>query len=272
MDKKTLLNTGFFIDNDYLDKMMEIISNPDTSGKTEDHHILPACVGGTELVSLSVKQHFYVHYYLTLCTQGLLKMKMNYAFKMMAFTRDQWKSMTKDELDMMADYYKRMVESNCFKNNYERTDDIKKKISNTLKERAKQVKCCWVNNGENEKYIPTEEAEKLIKEGWLKGRKKFSKETVENMRQANLKIRAEKKQKDIEDGYISLKNLHGPRGKNRLTKDDKMKAYYSNVENAFKNHKCLVSEDGINFEMKTYYEIKMSNKKYFPKLYYEMTN
>lgn len=274
MDKETLLKTQFFIDNEYLDKMLEIISHPDISGKTEKHHILPASVGGdnseSNLIEISVKQHFYVHYYLTLCSQGILKAKMTYAFKMMAFTRDQWKSINEEELDGIAEYYKRMVEEGCFKSNYERTDEIKKKISKTLKERAKQVKSCWVNNGDVEKYIPTEEAEMLIEEGWFKGRKKFSKEAVENIRQANLKIRAREREQDAEDGYISLKKLHGPRGSAHLTKADKMKAFYSNVEKAFKNHKCLVSEDGINFEMKTYYEIKMSNKKYFPKLYFTL--
>lgn len=274
MDKETLLKTQFFIDNEYLDKMLKIIESPDLSGKTEKHHILPASVGGKDtddnLVDISVKQHFYVHYYLTLCTQGLLKMKMNYAFKMMAFTRDQWKSISESELNGIAEYYKRMVEEGCFKNNYERTDDVKKKISNTLKARAQQVKLCWVNNGDSEKYIDEKEAVELLKDGWVRGRKRFSKEAVDNIRKANIKMRADKKQKDIDEGYISLKNLHGPRGAGRLTKKDKMNAYYSNVDKAFKNHKCLVSEDGINFEMKTYYEIKISNKKYFPKLYFEM--
>lgn len=272
MDKETLLKTQFFIDNEYLDKMLEIISCPDISGKTEKHHILPVSVGGdnseSNIIDISVKQHFYVHYYLTLCSQGILKAKMTYAFRMMAFTRDQWKSINEEELDSIAEYYKRMVEAGCFKNNYERTDAIKKKISNTLKEKAKRIKPCWVNNGEIEKYVPAEEAEKLIKEGWLKGRKKFSKEALENIRQANIKKWATTHEKDKEDGFVPLMSVHGTK-QQRLTKDDKMKVYYSNVDKAFKNHKCIVSEDGVNFEMKTYYEIKMSNKKYFPKLYFK---
>lgn len=274
MDKKTLIETGFFIDNEYLDKMFEIIHNPDLSGKTERHHILPKSIGGTDeednLINISVKQHFYVHYYLTFCTVGKLKMKMNFAFKMMAFTRDEWKSINQKVIDDIADYYAKMVEAGCFKNNYERTDEVKQKIANTLKERAKNTKLIWINDGESEKYIPEEEAKKLLNDGWARGRKHFSKEAIENMRQATLKIKAAQKEKDKEDGYICLKNLHGTRY-NRLTLEDKMKAFYSNVEKAFKNHKCLVSEDGINFEMMSYFDIKNSNKNLFPKLYYEMS-
>lgn len=274
MDKKTLIETGFFIDNEYLDKMFEIIHNPDLSGKTERHHILPKSIGGTDeednLIDISVKQHFYVHYYLIFCTVGKLKMKMNFAFKMMAFTRDEWKSIDPKVVDDVADYYAKMVKAGCFKNNYERTDEVKQKIANTLKERAKNIKLMWVNDGENEKYIPEEDAIKLISEGWNRGRKKFSKEAIENMRQATLKIKAAAREKDKEDGYISLKNLRGTRF-HRLTLDDKMKAYYSNVEKGFKNHKCLVSEDGVNFEMMSYFDIKQSKRKLFPKLYYEMS-
>lgn len=268
MDKKTLIETGLFIDNEYLDKMLKIIENPDVSGKVERHHILPKSVGGTDsddnLIDISVKQHFYVHYYLTLCSTGKLKMKMNFAFKMMAFTRDEWKSIGEDVIEGVADYYAKMVEAGCFKNNYERTDEVKNKISKTLKERSLTVKCKWVNNGEAEKFIPEEEASNLLSQGWFKGRLKLSDDVKLRIGEASKKAHEIKKKKDEESGYIPLKNLHGTRY-HRMTNEEKVEVFKKYVKEGYKNHKVMVSLDGKSFVLMSYFDIKESGLDYLPK-------
>lgn len=62
--------------------------NTNKEGYTERHHIIPKSLGGDDsnanLVRLSAREHFVVHWLLTKMVQGEDARKMKYAFKLMA--------------------------------------------------------------------------------------------------------------------------------------------------------------------------------------------
>lgn len=175
MEQK-LLKTGHFIDNEQFHKMIAVIRNPEIDEKMEEHHILPKCVGGTNdednLVMLSLKQHFMVHYYLTFCTIGMLKRKMCFAFKQMLFTRMAL-SFTEDEATVFSKRYEDVMKEKIFTKNYERTDDIVRQISAKVTEYNKH--CVWVNNGQEEHFINSDVLQDFIDKGFLRGRLKNDK-------------------------------------------------------------------------------------------------
>ena len=80
MIKQKLLETGFIEENESFEKYLTIVSNPDTGGYVERHHILPASyfrvVGipidntKSNLVTLSPYNHILAHYYLYQCVRN----------------------------------------------------------------------------------------------------------------------------------------------------------------------------------------------------------
>lgn len=56
-------------------------------GYTEGHHVIPKSMGGlndkSNIVKLTFREHFLVHWLLMKCTEGKAKGKMRYAFLMM---------------------------------------------------------------------------------------------------------------------------------------------------------------------------------------------
>lgn len=77
-----------FKENKYTRIYYKIIANPDMSGYTEKHHIIPKCMGGTDelnnLVMLSARQHFVVHLLLPkMAILPVYRGKLAYALKCM---------------------------------------------------------------------------------------------------------------------------------------------------------------------------------------------
>jgi len=83
MEKQTLLNLAIFIDNEYLDKYIQLINNHSKSYikfKTQKHHIIPRAYfkhnnykldnSKNNLVCLTYKDHILAHYYLYKCSKG----------------------------------------------------------------------------------------------------------------------------------------------------------------------------------------------------------
>lgn len=98
MLKDKILNTGYFLDNEYLDAYLDLISKNTESrrvkGKTQRHHIIPreyfvlnkiSVDNSTEnLVNLLYKDHILAHYYLALCcSDAILRIGMTSAVNMM---------------------------------------------------------------------------------------------------------------------------------------------------------------------------------------------
>ena len=82
--KQKLLNTGLFLDNEYLDEYINLVlSNNITVGYTEKHHILqrnyfkksglPLDNSPDNLITLSYCDHCKAHWLLYFCTTGYLK-------------------------------------------------------------------------------------------------------------------------------------------------------------------------------------------------------
>ena len=82
--KQKLLNTGLFLDNEYLDEYINLVlTNNITIGYTEKHHILqrnyfkksglPVDSSPDNLITLSYCDHCKAHWLLYFCTTGYLK-------------------------------------------------------------------------------------------------------------------------------------------------------------------------------------------------------
>ena len=91
--KEKLLNTGYFIDNDYLTSYLELVNRASIAKYTERHHILPRAyfkLEGLEadnsknnLIALSFADHCKAHWLLYYCTKEKLQYAMQTAFIMM---------------------------------------------------------------------------------------------------------------------------------------------------------------------------------------------
>lgn len=75
-----------FLNNKYTKwyyQIIETAKNRINEGYIENHHIIPACLGGIETVALSAREHFICHYLLTKMTIGETKKQMYWAFQAM---------------------------------------------------------------------------------------------------------------------------------------------------------------------------------------------
>lgn len=95
--KQKLLETNFFIDNEFLDKYCLLIDNNRQTqreiGVTQLHHIVPRCVykmlnqpednSVSNLVNLVYKDHILAHYYLALASSGQMRYNMIASLKFM---------------------------------------------------------------------------------------------------------------------------------------------------------------------------------------------
>lgn len=79
-----------FIHNKYTRIYYSIISKAQSQCRQknrgtyyESHHIIPRCMGGTETVLLSAREHMICHWLLTKMVDGELKYKMCYGFGLM---------------------------------------------------------------------------------------------------------------------------------------------------------------------------------------------
>ena len=90
--RQKLLDTGYFVQNDYLEKYLWLVNKPSANALyTEQHHILPGSYSRltgkkspddskSNLVKLSFVDHCRAHYYLYHCTKGKLKKSMAIAY------------------------------------------------------------------------------------------------------------------------------------------------------------------------------------------------
>ena len=91
--KEKLLDTGYFIDNSYLDDYVKLVTNYSTASYVERHHILPRAyytleeseVDNSEdnLVALSFADHCKAHWLLYYCTVDKLQYASQTAFVIM---------------------------------------------------------------------------------------------------------------------------------------------------------------------------------------------
>ena len=90
MTKQELLQTGYFIDNKYLEQYLELIEKPFYfTTNYEEHHIIPVCyyktvhkyktrkeaekIADSRKIKLTIADHCIAHWLLYKCTRGLVK-------------------------------------------------------------------------------------------------------------------------------------------------------------------------------------------------------
>lgn len=117
--KQTLLNLGFFIDNEYLDLYCSLmnanLATVETKGLTEKHHIIQRkayklineSVDNTKanMVNLTHFDHCRAHYYLCLCTKDTLKYSNEYAFIKMVKIETRFDEFNFEDFCKDADRY-----------------------------------------------------------------------------------------------------------------------------------------------------------------------
>lgn len=91
--KDKLLNTGYFVDNNYLDEYIKLVGGLSIASYTERHHILPKAYyklkrlkidnSADNLVSLSFADHCKAHWLLYYCTKDRLQYASQTAFVIM---------------------------------------------------------------------------------------------------------------------------------------------------------------------------------------------
>ena len=141
--KTKLLNTHYFIDNEYLDKYCNlIIDNLDTKKeqyKTESHHILQVSyfkVAGIDVdnsnnnrVNLLYKNHVLAHQCLIFCTTNELKDSNILAFRCMADKYNYWEDLTEEQLEDLQGIRNTWIRTYLDKRGFESFQDLLDRIS-----------------------------------------------------------------------------------------------------------------------------------------------
>lgn len=224
--KEQLLGINLVINNEYLDKYIELINNnlktPKQTYKTQIHHIIPryyfkCCnlkIDDTKqnLVNLFFKDHILAHYYLTKCSstdyykysnllalQYMLNGELNFSQDILLDIQNEYEK-TRNyireknpmfNLDIKLRHDKIMA-----------TDEVRNKISNTMKKKAEDGQLfsdehrkklssstkgkIYIHKDNVYTTIYPNELEKYISEGWEKGDFKLSKEHIEALRKSHL--------------------------------------------------------------------------------------
>lgn len=119
--REKLMSTGYFIDNEYLEKYLELVceDEADTSRGCERHHILPQSYfrelkqdidnSPENLVQLRYREHCLAHWYLYQCTRDFLKKNNAYALQFMVGQDKKWNSLTEEELLELLDIRSRVA-------------------------------------------------------------------------------------------------------------------------------------------------------------------
>lgn len=181
MYKTKLLNTNYFIDNEYLDKYCQLVTDNKATSKikyqTQTHHILPRCYfklldlpvdhSHSNLVEFQHYDHALAHYYLCFCTTGELKYKLRCAF-MFLVNSNRVPKETKEALGLIEEYAKLLLE-------------ISKEMSQHAHEYSEHK---YINNGVKTKHVREEDLPAYLQAGWnlgaLNGKKRIGSKCMTN--------------------------------------------------------------------------------------------
>lgn len=113
--KQKLLDTGYFINNEWLEKYLALVVDvPVSFSYTEKHHVIPTSCSKllgkrsaddskSNLVNLTFVDHCRAHFYLYHCTKGKLKKAMAVAYVTMTGDWSKLKAeLTEDEYTLLA--------------------------------------------------------------------------------------------------------------------------------------------------------------------------
>lgn len=243
--KEKLLNTNYFIDNDYLDKYCELIVNNLKTEKiineTERHHILPKSYfkiieskidnSSSNTINLKFQYHILAHYFLVLSTMGKLNNCMMGAFYFLTYrlsTNSDIKSMMLEYENLKKKYVKDTLLLNLKKRGNILTSDILKELD------ISKIYDYYIV--ENHSGDETREFFKIPKNAWFKIIKQFDMFKSTN--------------------YDSLNNLIS-----RITKD-KLEKYYIEEDHSFNNTKKFfsINTDDALIKLLNFYNIPKKDK------------
>lgn len=148
-----------FLNNKYTKLYYKIISQPDIEGYTENHHIIPKSLGGSNnssnIITISARKHFLCHYLLIKMTKGPDFWKMIKAFNMM---------------HTISDNQQRYINSRLYASMKEQFSQLMK-ISQSGSNNS-QYGTCWVYCPYTlkSKKVPKTEIQTYLDNGCIKGR------------------------------------------------------------------------------------------------------
>lgn len=188
--KKRLLESGYVIDNEYLDKYVHLIAehinDEKIIKKTHSHHILPVSYftsRGIEVdnsannrVNLSYKNHMIAHLYLSGCTQGQNRYKNLYSLLMMShFDKEGYLDIT--NYDKYDDLYSDAISSAPnHRKGTKCSEETKQRMKLASRRKIEKYGSAynkgsiWVHKGDEERMVFEQDLNKYLEEGYERGR------------------------------------------------------------------------------------------------------
>jgi hypothetical protein len=166
VNKQDLLDTGFFKNNNFLDKYVALFDEDySNTDKLEGHYILPKSYywikkipvdnSKDNLKNISYKNHYLACYYLLQCTTGILRKCMRYHFTkmnnkiaMVAFEINSqiYEQVRTNEKQNFSDYIKTAHHSIIYYN-----EKYKKRPSEHVRHMSESMKRYWKKKKEEER-------------------------------------------------------------------------------------------------------------------------
>lgn len=224
MDKETLLNTGYFIDNNYLDSYLELISKKyPKKNYMEKHHILPRSYfkitkqkidnSKENIIYLSYYNHILAHYYLSLCTINKLRLANIGAFMMLTeidtsiLAKSEKKAL--EELEHIAaikelaraDKIKTCKQLGSKQKSAKHKEALKK--ARDLHSTTKGKKSIYNINLNKVKFVAEHELSTYLADGWVLGGKPLSKEAKQKISKSNSIALSGKKHQTIPSNKLN---------------------------------------------------------------------
>lgn len=189
--KEKLLNLGIIDNNDYFEKYTQlIINNVETKKqkyKTQRHHIIPRCYykrnnlevdnSLDNLVNLLYQDHILAHYYLCMCIKDEnIKHDCIMAFTYLTDRIDSLKETSAYNLKIDVEYSREQIiqQLPMFQELYEQArkthGENMRGCTPWNKGLKSSIKRVSINNGVETKYVPKEELQSFLEQGWQRGR------------------------------------------------------------------------------------------------------
>ena len=173
---------AFFKSNKYTLTYLKIIENRKTNPLpkdvyTEKHHIIPKCMGGNNdkenLIKISGREHFILHWLLTKMVDGHYRYKMLEAFSIFSNNKNRNIRFTSRQIESMrkanaAASSERNKGNTAWKSRLPDSDETK------LLRSQSSAKSRWVNNGTEESFTQSH-VELVVSSFWSYGRIKSDK-------------------------------------------------------------------------------------------------
>lgn len=196
--KEKLLSIGYVIDNEYLDKYCRLvednISTPKIKHENFTHHIIPQSYfkynkleidnSAENLVNLSLKDHIFAHYYLSLCGSTPYYKKSNGNSVKHSISHIYSKNVFNIKEQELEDVVKELIDDMAKKEVYKYVpmSQVQKELRSKLSKGR-----VWIKKGTNSKFVFPNELDEYLSNGWEKGRY-ITEETMEKYRKAKLGI------------------------------------------------------------------------------------